>query len=1000
MNNFPTLNPGDVDSRLLPGFVTAFVDGDYESDPQLRAQFLSNSGESKVLNEIETQLKTCTSFCISVAFITRSGVQPLLMTLKELEQKNIPGRVLTTDYQLFTQPAAIAKLLELKNIEVRLFQSSQKEGFHTKGYLFRQADLCHVIIGSSNWTDQALCTNREWNAKIVSRQTGQFVTRLRAEFESLWNSDRTVDMSDGVAFQTYEARWKSAQKLRQQLSALSLDSEGSNEKLEPNLMQKAFVENLQQIYGTGQRKALLISATGTGKTYAAAFAIKTIAPKRVLFIVHREQILQQARRSFGRVLEKQYSYGILSGNSRQFGASCLFATVQTVSRADWLAGFKPDEFDFIIIDEVHRAAAASYQKVMGYFQPRYWLGMTASPDRPDRGDIYSLFDHNIAHEIRLQGALEENLLCPFHYYGISDLAVNGLELADKSDFLLLTRPERVEHILRNTRYYGYSGRRLKGLMFCSRVEECRALSALLNEEGLRTLALDGSSTPEQRALAVQRLTQDEQENALDYILTVDIFNEGVDLPEVNQVVMLRPTESPIVFVQQLGRGLRKAQGKEFVVIIDFIANYENNYMIPMALSGDRSYDKDNMRRFVSVERKAIPGISTVHFDEVSSKAIYKAIDSAKTDDIKTLRESYRILRNKLGKVPGIMDFETHNGVSPLKFFEKCGSYYAFLKKYAQKEREEDQIELMPAQSEALLNYCCEKFGTAQRMDEIWLLAEALRGKDGDLKSRLNNRLNALHGVPQGAAALQARALHLQNVFLNLSNQFSTTAQPPAQTAGCALLQLNGAGEWQRSALFAAAIDTDPVFCRHLSDFLSFAWNRWEKCFSNTYADTDLVLCEKYTYADVCRILNWPRNLSGQNIGGYFYDKATKTLPVFINYEKAHDAIAYEDRFTSPQDLIALSKTKRSPESPDADHMFKRTPQDKDNRIYLFVRRNKKDATAKSFYFLGEMTAQGEPVPVTLQSGERAFETHYHLSEPVRQDIYDYLAADISIGNGE
>lgn len=229
----------------------------------------------------------------------------------------------------------------------------------------------------------------------------------------------------------------------------------------------------------------------------------------------------------------------------------------------------------------------------------------------------------------LQDAMEEDLLCPFHYFGITDLEVIsdvGKTVQEKEEnFRYLTSDERVYNIMKQAQFFGYSGERVKGLIFCSRIDEAKELSEKMNEKGWRTLVLSGSDSESVRTNAIERLAGEESEEALDYILSVDIFSEGVDVPEINQVIMLRPTESPIIFIQQLGRGLRKAEGKEFVVIIDFIGNYRKNFMIPIALSGDRSYNKDNIRRYVTEGGRIIPGASTVHFDKISRQKIFRRL---------------------------------------------------------------------------------------------------------------------------------------------------------------------------------------------------------------------------------------------------------------------------------------------------------------------------------------------------------------------------------------
>lgn len=343
-------------------------------------------------------------------------------------------------------------------------------------------------------------------------------------------------------------------------------------------MQVGFINNLRKIYEAGEDKALLISATGTGKTYASAFAARELGFARVLFLVHRNQIARQAWKSYRKVFDRKVSMGMVTGKYQDYDADFVFATVQTLSKEETLKKYSKEYWDLIIIDEAHHSSADSYKKIMEYFTPKLWLGMTATPDKRDDNlegrNIYEIFNHQVAYEIRLQNAMEENLLCPFHYFGITDLEViadEGKTSEEKvENFRYLTSDERVLNIMKQAEFFGYSGERVKGLIFCSRIDEAKELSVKFNEKGWRTLVLSGSDSETVRMTAIERLAGKEAEDALDYIISVDIFSEGVDVPEINQVIMLRPTESPIVFIQQLGRGLRKADGKEYVVIIDFI----------------------------------------------------------------------------------------------------------------------------------------------------------------------------------------------------------------------------------------------------------------------------------------------------------------------------------------------------------------------------------------------------------------------------------------------
>lgn len=903
-----------LEAQLRSAFLTGETDGE---EAGLRPEFVINDPDRriKVLTVIEDELARCTSFDISVAFVTMSGIEPLLPIFEELRERGVPGRVLTTDYLGFSDPAAMRKLAGISNIEVRLFRTEGNRGFHTKGYIFNSGDVCRFLIGSSNLTGTALATNREWNARLVSKQTGAFARALQAEFKALWDHPLSRPLHDVI--DAYEAE-RRANMAAQAEVMKRLPLPVSPVRPEPNSMQRAFVENLLRIAGSGERRALLISATGTGKTYAAAFAVRELKPRRMLFVVHREQIARQAMASFRRVLgEEELTFGLLGGGQNEAGADCVFATMQTLARERVLGALDPKAFDVIIIDEVHRAAAESYRKIMAHFEPKLWFGMTASPDRPDGADIYALFDHNIAYEIRLSTALEEDLLCPFHYFGVKDVTVGGMMLEDLSDFRLLTAEERVSNILDRAQYFGWSGPR---------------------EE------------------AIYRLSHGVGDNRLDYIFTVDIFAEGVDIPEVNQVIMLRPTQSAIVFVQQLGRGLRKAPDKEFVVILDFIGNYQSNFLIPVALADDRSYNKDNMRRAIAVDLRQIPGTSSVHFDPIVRKRIYESIDRASVSDTKLIRTSYEQLKAKLGRIPGLLDFDRFGSIDAVTFFEKFGSYYAFLS---------------------------VKAGAGRRVSEAIVIRDLLAGRP-DLETGLREGL-ARYGIEPSAA-------HLSSVFGFLSNRFVKTADEAKQRAGMVFVEYDAALGWRMAAELREELGRSAEFRTMLAELAGFMVSRYEARFSKRYAGTDLVLYEKYTYEDVCRLLNWPTNMNAQNIGGYFYEKTTKTMPVFVNYHKAEGAIAYEDRFVSPSHIVALSKTKRRTTSADADHIYKRTPEDKDNRILLFVRRNKEDkGEAKAFYFLGEVEAQGEPVPVTLPAtGDRAFEIDYRLDVPVRSDIYAYV----------
>lgn len=970
-------------TNIVKAYHTAFINSDRTSNIELQPRLLLNDPKrnQKVLHTLSNELQKCEAFAISVAFITESGIAPLKGILDELERKGVKGRIITTDYLTFSQPKALEDLLRFKNIELRMFKTNKDKGFHTKSYMFKRNGHYSFIIGSSNLTARALCLNHEWNTRIVSMETGAMAQSLQKEFELIWNDPSCQDYT--LLRNQYEERYKRNTRKR----SLWVESEFEDDlpeglALKPNLMQAGFIDNLKTLQQNGAQKALLISATGTGKTYASAFAMRELQSPKVLFIVHREQIARKALASYRKVFGASRTMGLLSGNSKDENKQYMFATVQTLSKPENLHKYHPTAFDHIVIDEVHHAAASSYKRIMDYFKPRLWLGMTGSPDRPDGGNIYELFDHNIAYEIRLQHALEEDLLCPFHYFGITDIVIDGQLPTDDGDsynFNQLQIQQRVDHMLEKALKYGYSGDRVKGLVFSRSIKEAKELSEEFNRRGLKTTYLTGANSQNEREEAIAKLVSDNpNEEHYDYIFTQDIFNEGVDIPEVNQVLMVRPTESPIVFIQQLGRGLRKSRGKEFVVILDFIGNYKNNFLIPVALSGDNSYNKDNLRRYVATGTQVIPGISTVYFDEVARKEIYAAIDNASTQQLMFLRGKYVELKNKLGRIPSIKEFDDYGSIDVLKIFNKYGSYHTFLQKVEPQYKTTFTVE-----EEQILKYVSTKLAAGKRIHELALLERLLITPSFPLSS-FDSYMSQRYDVC-------VKPKDIDSAISVLTNQFEEPAKREKLNA-CVFLKKNDK-EFGMVSTFARYL-SNADFKNAIKALVDFGIHRFEKNYKHRYKDTNLVLYAKYTYEDVCRLLNWDSKMNAQNIGGYFYHQKSKTLPVFINYHKAENAIQYEDRFVSSSELIALSKHPRRLDSPDANHIFKRTEADKDNRIYLFVRKNKDDKEAKEFYFLGEIEAVGSPREVKLDaSNDTAFEIDYRLDVPVRADIYDYLIGD-------
>lgn len=869
--------------ELRSGFETAYINGTFSSNLAYKPQLVSNNHKEgkKVLSSIEDELLMCDYFQISVAFITMSGITPLLLTLKELEKKGIPGEILTTNYLNFSEPDALEKLNMLQNITLKMYDvDAAGGGFHTKGYIFKKEEIYRIIIGSSNITSAALTSNREWNTRVISTEQGEFAQEIMEEFRGLWNSEYTLEFGD--FYEIYKERYKIIRHqreiaLREEIPSIE------NYKLQPNSMQVGFIANLRRILESGEERALLISATGTGKTYASAFAMRELGFKKVLFLVHRGQLARQTKKSYERVFGKSVTMGLVGAGYRDYDKDYVFATIQTLNREEHLLRYEPDAFDCIILDEAHHSSADTYQKIMSYFKPQLWLGMTATPDKRDSNieerNIYEIFHYQIAYEIRLQQAMEENMLCPFHYFGISDISL----LEDKriksknisvKDFNRLVSDQRVKHIIEQAEYYGHSGERVKGLIFCSRIDESAELSAKFNEAGYRTTALNGDSSEDERAEAFERLAMNEEDAAeknqpLDYIFSVEILNEGVDIVEVNQVIMLRPTQSPIVFIQQLGRGLRKTEGKEYVVVLDFIGNYANNFMIPVALSGDRTYNADIIRKYVISGNSTIPGASTVHFDAVAREKIFDSIDKIK--GIRgIIKESYITLKNRIGRVPYLLDFYEKGEVDPLVIVREYKTYQAFLETM----EKEAYIGKITEQEKLTLEYLSKTILSGVRPHELEILKYFFNREEISL-IELEEEFSFRYGFGTDLKSIRNAVNVLQGYFVSKDEEYQKYCHMD-------ILRYNEGQTLQRMGSYADQL-RHLEFSRQLEDIVSVGLQRYKDKYSTgQIEESPFVLYEKYSRRDVSLLMNCGKDISSTMYG---MKRIEDDAFVFVTYHK-------------------------------------------------------------------------------------------------------------------
>lgn len=933
--------------------------------PKLIANSKATGGT--LLSVIEEQLSTCSSFDFCVAFVADGGLQILVEAFQELKQRNIKGRLLTSTYLNFNSPDAFRKLLEYGNIEVRVFQGN----LHAKGYIFDKGETSTVIVGSSNMTQTALTCNKEWNVLYQTVENSRLLGELKGEFDSLWNDTSTVLLSQDWIdnYATYRMTHPPKTKSKATFKSSETPTQNDLAEIKPNKMQQRALEALGAIHRKGATRALLVSATGTGKTFLSAFDVLATKPQRVLFLAHRRRIIDASRASYERLLGNMHSFDTYQTGKSISNATCVFAMCSSVAKH--LSDFRPDEFDYIVIDEAHRTGSQGYQSIMSHFTPRFYLGMTATPNRTDGYDVFALFNHVIAFQITLQDALAEEMLAPFHYFGIHDLEIDDETVEDTALFGRLTSDERVRHITEKIEEYSVAKSNRRGLIFCNRNAEAEELSRKFNALGYRTTAISGQDSDEVRDVAISRLEAGE----LEYIFSVDIMNEGVDIPSLNQIIMLRRTDSAIIFIQQLGRGLRLDSGKEYALVLDFIGNYQSNFLVPIALSGDKTYNKDRLRRLVQEGDSVIPGCSTVSFDRISEARIYKAIDGGNFTSARFLKNEYLDLRQKLGKIPSLLEFDRNGSIDPLLIFKSSKSYHDFLSKC-----EPDYTVQFSSDQIKILRFISQKLAAGKRFEDLYLLQTLVEAGHEGYRHMREAALRNYRAQLKDSAVRSAIAV--------LKGDFATPKD------FVSLLIDDGCGPRLTEA-FATAL-RNAEFKRQILEVLDFGIARNRLDYAETYENTNFVLNAKYTYEEVCRLMNWEKNINGQNLGGYFYDEKTNTFPVFINYDKAPDiseSIQYEDRFVSPSKLVAISKNNRTLNSPEIQRL--KTWPENGLKTYLFMRKNKDDKGGKEFYFLGEMHPTGEFEAIKTKSGDNAVEIEYELNAPVRQDIYEFMLSDLS-----
>lgn len=608
--------------------------------------------------QLADSIKKADSVDIIVSFLMESGVKMLLGELDNALKRGAKIRILTGNYLGITQPSALYLIKHKLGDQVDLrFYNEKNRSFHPKSYMFHYKDYSELYIGSSNISRSALTSGIEWNYRFSNKTDPINYEKFYKTFVDLFENHSIV--IDDEELKKYSKNWHRP-AVSKDLDRYDLqdDKETSNQipLFEPRGAQIEALCALENTRAEGARRALVQAATGVGKTYLAAFDSKNY--ERVLFVAHREEILKQAAESFKNVRDSD-DYGFFNGDSKCTEKSVIFASVATLGRVEYLNEnyFAPDYFTYVVIDEFHHAVNEQYQRIVDYFKPKFLLGLTATPERMDGKNIYEICDYNVPYEISLKEAINKGMLVPFHYYGIFDETdysnlhiVRGRYDEKELNETYIGNVRRYELIYK---YYCKYGSR-QALGFCCSREHAREMAKEFSKRGIPSVAVFSDASgeyTEDRNVAIRQLKQ----GKIRVIFSVDMFNEGVDITSVDMVMFLRPTESPIVFLQQLGRGLRKCRGKEFLTVLDFIGNYEKAGRVRFLLS-DRS--NQHAGAYNPSDTSAFPDDCLVDFD-------MKLIDLFAEMDRKYLKlkdqiiNEYFRVKELLGRRPDRMDLFTY-----------------------------------------------------------------------------------------------------------------------------------------------------------------------------------------------------------------------------------------------------------------------------------------------------------------------------------------------------